>query len=105
VSGTPRAAQLQAMLGLTDDEILATLDEDPLAVITDALDHRAELPILLDLLAEPAEQHGEAVLQRWVRTSGKHGRPVDLLTGRDFARFEDALGDLGERGFVIRKRG
>jgi hypothetical protein len=100
----PRAAQLQSILGLTDEEILQILDEDPLTVITDQLDHHAELPILLDLLAEPLEQQGEDVLRRWVRASGKHGVPVDLLTQRDFARFEDALGDLGERGFVIRKR-
>ena len=100
----PRAARLQSILGLTDDEVLQILDEDPLTVITDQLDHHAELPILLDLLAEPLEQQGEDVLKRWVRASGKHGVPVDLLTRRDFARFEDALGDLGERGFVIRKR-
>ena len=101
----PRAARLQMLLGLTDEEILAILDEDPLTVITDQLDHHAELPILLDLLAEPAEQQGEEVLRRWVRASGPKGRPVDLLTARDFAGFEDALGDLGERGFVIRRSG
>jgi hypothetical protein len=41
------------------------------------------------------------VLKRWVRAKGRHGRPVDLLTGRDFAAFEDALDDLAERGFVL----
>jgi hypothetical protein len=44
------------------------------------------------------------VLQRWVRASGPHGVPVDLLTGRDFARFEDAVEDLDQRGFVLRRR-
>ena len=62
------------------------------------LDHKPELPILLDLLAE----HDESGLKRWVRTEGPKGRPVDLLTKRDFAAFEDALATLGERGFVIR---
>jgi len=47
---------------------------------------------------------GAVVLRRWVRASGPRGRPVDLLTGRDFAAFEDALDDLDERGFIIRAR-
>jgi hypothetical protein len=42
------------------------------------------------------------MLRRWVRAKGPHGRPVDLLTARDFAAFEDALEDLAQRGFVIR---
>ena len=42
------------------------------------------------------------MLHRWVRAKGPHGRPVDLLTGRDFAGFEDALDDLAEHGFVLR---
>jgi len=44
------------------------------------------------------------MLHRWVRTSGPHGRPLDLLLARDFARFEDAIEDLRERGFVVRAR-
>ena len=44
------------------------------------------------------------MLARWVRANGRLGRPVDLLTSRDFAGFEDALDDLGERGFVLRAR-
>jgi hypothetical protein len=44
------------------------------------------------------------VLARWVRAAGRHGRPVDLLTRRDFPAFEDALEDLKERGFVVRAR-
>jgi hypothetical protein len=42
------------------------------------------------------------VLRRWVRANGPHGRPIDLLTGQDFARFEDALDELAARGFVLR---
>ena len=78
------------------------LDADPLEVVGGDLDHRPELPILLDLLAEAEEQAGAPVLQRWVRTSGPRGRPLDLLLARDFAGFEDAVGDLSERGFVVR---
>jgi hypothetical protein len=63
------------------------------------LDHKPELPILLDLLAE----HDESGLKRWVRTEGPAGRPIDLLLDRDFAAFENALGTLAERGFVIRR--
>jgi hypothetical protein len=57
--------------------------------------------ILLALLAEAEERVSAALLQRWVRTAGPAGRPIDLLLARDFAGFEDALGVLAERGYVI----
>jgi hypothetical protein len=77
------------------------LDADPLEVVSGDLDHKPELPILLDLLAE----HDESALRRWVRTEGPAGRPIDLLTKRDFAAFETALADFRDRGFVIRGPG
>jgi hypothetical protein len=101
VSG-PAARHLQDLLGLTDEELLRVLDADPLAVIAGDLDHKPELPILLDLLAEAEERAGAAVMRRWVRASGPAGRPLDLLLARDFGGFEDALGVLAERGFVLR---
>jgi hypothetical protein len=70
-------------------------------VISGELDHKPELPILLALTAEP----DPAILRRWLRTPGPRGRPLDLLVARDFAAFEDALGDLAERGYIIRRRG
>ena len=90
------------LLGLSEEELCTILDADPLTLLSGQLDHRPELPILLDLLAEAEERAGAPVLRRWVRATGAHGRPIDLLTGRDFARFEDALGDLADRGFVLR---
>jgi hypothetical protein len=99
-----RAAALQRRLGLSDDELLAVLDEDALTVITDELDHRPEVPLLLQLTAEPAERLGEERFKRWVRASGPKGRPLDHLLTRDFGAFEDALDDLDERGFIIRAR-
>jgi hypothetical protein len=57
--------------------------------------------ILEELLREPAETLGPATLQRWLRTTGPRGRPLDLLLRQDFAGFEDALAALAERGFVI----
>ena len=99
-----RAAALQRRLGLSDDELLAVLDEDALTVITDELDHRPEVPLLLQLTAEPAERLGEERFKRWVRASGSKGRPLDHLLARDFGAFEDALDDLDERGFIIRAR-
>jgi hypothetical protein len=99
------AARLRDLLGLTEDELLATLDADPVAVVSGDLDDRLELPILLDLLAEAEERAGAPVLRRWVRREGPAGRPIDLLTGRDFAGFEDALATLAERGFVLRGGG
>ena len=92
------------MLGLTDEELLAILDADPLAVITGELEHKPELPILLDLLGEAEERAGASVLRRWVRATGPSGRPLDMLLARDFAAFEDALATLAERGFVLTTR-
>jgi hypothetical protein len=94
------AQRLQELLGLSDEELLTILDADPLAVVSGDLDHKPELPILLDLLAE----HDDTSLRRWVRATGPHGRPIDLLTRRDFAAFETALADLRDRGLIIRKR-
>ena len=98
----PAAQHLQELLGLDDEELLRVLDADPLSVITGELEHKPELPILLDLLAEAEERAGAPVLRRWVRAAGPAGRPLDLLLARDFAAFEDALGVLQARGFVLR---
>ena len=75
------------------------LDADPLEVVSGDLDHKPELPILLDLVAE----HEESGLRRWLRTEGPAGRPIDLLLTRDFAAFENALAVFRDRGFVIRR--
>ena len=98
---TPAAQRLQELLGLEDEELLRVLDADPLAVITGEIEHKPELPILLDLLAEAEESAGAPVLRRWVRATGPAGRPLELLLARDFAAFEDALRTLAERGFVL----
>lgn len=96
------AASLMDLLGLTEDELCRTLDVDPLTLLSGQLDHRPELGILLDLLDEARERAGPAVLRRWVRAQGPCGRPIEALLARDFAGFEDALGDLAQRGFVLR---
>ena len=98
------AANLMERLGLTDDELCAVLDVDSIAVIAGELDHRPELPILLVLTAEAVEAVGPDALRRWVRVAGPRGRPLDLLLERDFAGFEDAVGELLERGLVVRAR-
>ena len=89
-------------LGLTDEELCAVLDVDPIAVISGDLDHRPELPILLVLTAEAEEVAGPEGLRRWLRVAGPSGRPLDLLLARDFAAFEDAIGQLQQRGLVVR---
>jgi hypothetical protein len=104
VAAVSRAAHLQDLLGLSEDELLTVLDADPLEVLSGDLDHRAELPILLDLLAEAEESAGAATLRRWVRAAGPHGKPLDLLLSRDFGGFETALATFSERGFIIRGR-
>lgn len=97
-----RAAELMELLGLSEDELCRTLDADALTLLSGQLEHRSELPILLDLLADARERVGAPVLRRWVRSSGPQGRPVDALTGRDFGAFENALNDLAARGFILR---
>lgn len=99
------AARLMELLGLSEDELCAVLDVDPLTLLSGQLEHRPELPILLDLLAEAEERAGAAVLRRWVRARGAAGRPLDALLRRDFAAFEDALAELARRGFVLRGGG
>ena len=89
-------------LGLTEDELCRILDVDPLTLISGQLDHAHQLPILLDLLAEPKDQVGVPALKRWVRTEGPVGTPIDMLLTRDFAAFENAIGELERRGFVIK---
>lgn len=96
------AARLQHLLALTDDELLATFDATPLELLSGEVELNPALPVLLDLLAEAEERAGAAVLKRWVRAAGPAGRPIDLLTRRDYAGFETALATLAERGFVLR---
>jgi hypothetical protein len=95
------AIRLMERLGLSDDELCRILDVDPISVITGELDHRPELGILLALTQEAEDTVGVSVLQRWVRTTGPAGRPLDHLLARDFPAFEDAVTALAERGFVI----
>lgn len=100
-----RAVRLMELLGLSDEELCRLLDVEPLMLLSGQLEHRAELPILLDLLDEASERAAPAVLRRWVRASGGAGRPIDALLRRDFGAFEDALAELRERGFVLRGGG
>jgi hypothetical protein len=89
-------------LGLSDDELCEVLAVDPIAVITDELDHRPELQILLALTADAAERAGPTTLRSWLRRSGPNGVPFEHLRARDFRAFEDDLAILAERGYVVR---
>jgi hypothetical protein len=100
-----QAAELMDLLGLTEDELCQILDVDPLSLLSGQLEHAGQLPILLDLLAEPAARSAPGLLRRWVRAAGPNGRPADALLARDFARFEDAVEGLTRRGFVVRGGG
>ena len=93
------------LLGLGEDELCRVLDADPLTMLSGQLEHRPELGILVDLLAEAERSAGPAVLRRWVRATGPGGRPLDQLLARDFAAFERSLADLAQRGFVLRGGG
>jgi hypothetical protein len=96
------AARLQSLLGLSDEELLRILDSDPLAVITGEEDTRPEVAILLDLLEDASQRASEATLRRWLRAND--AKPLKLLLAHDFAGFEDALGELAERGFILRRQ-
>lgn len=104
-SASHRAAELMALLGLSEEELCRVLAVDPLTLLSGELDHRPELPILTAMLGEAAERGRAGLLRRWVRASGPRGRPIDSLLQRDFRAFEDALAELSERGFVLRGGG
>jgi hypothetical protein len=97
-----RAARLMDLLGLTEDELCQILAVDPLTLLSGQIEHRTELGILLTLLDEAAATAPPALLARWVRSRGPAGRPLDALLARDFAAFEDAVGELAHRGLVLR---
>jgi hypothetical protein len=100
---TPTAAALlMERLGLDEDELCAALDVDPLTLIAGELDHKPQLAILLALTEDAAERVAPGVLQRWIRSKGPNGRPIDHLLVRDYAAFEDDLQALEQRGFVLR---
>ena len=99
-----RAKDIQNLLGLTDEELIWTLDASALELLAGELDHRPELTILLDLLRDAEERAGATMLARWARAKGPHGRPVDLLTAREFGKFEDAVDELARNGFILRLR-
>lgn len=93
------------LLGLSEDELCRLLDVDPLTLLSGQIEHSSELPVLVGLLDEASERAGPPVLRRWLRSVGPAGRPIDALVSRDFAAFEDALGELAARGFVLRGGG
>jgi len=95
-------ARLQTLLGLSDEELLAILDSDALSVITGEEDSRPEVRILLQRLEEPAETVGAPTLRRWLRAGSPS--PLERLVAHDFGSFEDALAELVERGFILRRR-
>lgn len=103
-TGSARAAQLMELLGLSEEELCRVLEVDPLSLLSGQVEHCAQLPILLELTREAAERTRPGVLRRWVRANGPQGRPIEALLAHDFGRFEDALDDLAERGFVLRSR-
>jgi len=93
------------MLGLSEEELCQILDADPLTLLSGQLEHRPELPIVLDLLEQPMTAIGPGMLRRWVRSPGPAGIPLELLLARDFGGFEQAVETLADRGFVIRGGG
>jgi hypothetical protein len=96
------SAELQQLLELTDDELLEILGSTPVDVLTGEEDEREDVRVLVTITRDAADP---AVLRRWVRAPGPHGRPLDLLLRRDLAAYEAAVTTLVERGFVLRGGG
>ena len=96
------SAELQTLLGLTDDELLHILGTSPVELLTGEEDDRSDVRLLVTLTRDAADP---AVLQRWLRAEGPEGRPLDLLMAHDFAGYERALETLSARGFVLRGGG
>lgn len=105
VTGAEQAVRLMHTLDLSEDELCRILAVEPLELLSEQIGHRGELPILIALIDEASEQASPETLARWVRASGPLGRPIEALLARDFVRFEDAVADLRERGFVLRAPG
>jgi hypothetical protein len=93
------------LLGLDEEELCAVLGAEPLDIVSGEIESRPELPVLLELLEEARERVGAPVLRAWVRTARATGRPLDLLVGHDYRRFEDAVDELAEGGWVLRGGG
>ena len=71
-------------------------------MITGDEDSRPEVMILLQLLREAEESTSPPTLRRWLRAGSP--TPLERLMDHDFGGFEDALTELAERGFILRKR-
>ncbi len=90
------------LLGLSEDELCEALGTDALTVLSGEAEALPQLAILVGLLEPVAAAVGAAVLPRWARGSSPSGRPLDLLTARDYIAFEGALAELERRGLVLR---
>ena len=79
-AGADAAAELLGLLGLSEDELCRVLDADPLTLLSGQLDHRPELPILLELLrrARGADRRGPS-RALGASPSVRQGRPIDAL--------------------------
>ena len=93
------------LLGLSEEELCTILDADALTLLSGQLDHRPELKILLELLAEPEEQTGKTILRRWVRATGPTGSRSTTWKDETSRRSSQTSRTLNERGFLLGGRG
>ena len=104
-SAGPDPAKLMDLLGLSEEELCTILDADALTLLSGQLDHRPELKILLELLAEPEEQTGQDDPPPLGSRNRTHGE-ADRSPGR--TRLPGVRADvaqLNERGFLLRQAG
>ena len=100
-----RAARLLDLLGLTEDELCATLGVDPLTLLSGSSITGLSCRSCPICWPKPRSRPARPCCDGGCAQPVLRGRPIDALTRRDFAAFEDALGALAERGFVLRGGG
>jgi hypothetical protein len=84
-----RLAALADRLDLGEDDLLTIFQLDALAAIGG--EYGPEVDVLDGLTAEAAELVGQGALAKWVHSTAPSPTPLELLRGREFMPFEDAL--------------
>ena len=89
------------LLGLSEDELCATLDVDALTLLSGTARAQCRAADPARAARRGGRARRRAGAQALGTSVGAGGRPIDALISRDFGAFEDALAELEQRGFVL----